>query len=195
MVAMITGAVLNIILAPIFIYVLKLGVSGAATATIISQFVTSLIYLNYILGHKGTIRFNIRQFSPSKAIYKEIFKIGISGFLFQLLTSLSLGLTNSVAGIYGDAAVAAVGVSIRVMTVESYVVFGFMRGFQPVVGYNFGAKLYGRLKEAMDVSLKWSTYFCVAAAALLLIRMTTEKSIARFRNKNIKLEEIISSNK
>lgn len=169
MVAMITGGVLNIILAPVFIYVFKLGVAGAAIATIISQAVTSLIYLSFILEHKGVLRFSIHNFTPNSSDYKEIFKVGIPGFLFQLLTSASMGLINSVAGAYGDMAVAAIGVSIRVMTVGNYVIFGFLRGFQPIVGYNFGAKLYDRLKEAVNTALKWSTAFCVFTAALLFM--------------------------
>lgn len=169
MVAMIVGAVLNVILDPIFIFAFGLGVQGAAIATIISQMVTSLVYLHFILAHKGVLRFSIRKFAPSKQTYLEILKIGIPGFMFQLLVSVSMGLTNVAASAYGDEAVAAMGVSIRIMTVGTYVIFGFMRGFQPIAGYNYGAGLYGRLKEALSLSLKWANIFCVSMGVVVFI--------------------------
>lgn len=169
MVAMATGGILNVILDPILIYTLNMGVSGAAIATVISQAATSCIYLWYLLSRKGVLRFSPRLFSPSKATYVEILKIGIPGFLFQLLTSTSMGLTNTAASAYGDAAVAAMGISIRVLTVGNYVIFGFMRGFQPVAGFSFGAKLYDRLKEAVNTVLKWATWFCGVAALLMFL--------------------------
>lgn len=75
-----------------------------------------------------------------------------------------MGLSNSAVRIYGDSAVAAIGVVTRIMAIGTYVVFGFMKGLQPVAGYNYGAKNYNRLNEAIKVSLKWSTVFCAAAA-------------------------------
>lgn len=167
--AMAAGGILNMILDPIFIYTLGMGVSGAAIATVISQLVTSLIYLNYILKKKGTLLFSIKYFQPAKTTYTEILKIGIPGLMFQLLASSSMALTNTAASIYGDAGVAAMGISIRVMTVGNYVIFGFMRGFQPVAGYNYGAKLFARLKEAIKTVLKWSTVFCVVSSVLLIL--------------------------
>lgn len=169
MTAMIVGGLLNVALDPIFIYTLGFGVQGAAIATVISQAVTSLIYLWYILSRKGVLRFSIRNFSPDKEMYAEILKIGIPGLLFQLLVSVSTALTNTAASNYGDAAVAAMGVVTRILTVGNYVVFGFMRGFQPVAGFNYGAKLYDRLNEAVRTTLKWATWFCSVSAALMLI--------------------------
>lgn len=80
-----------------------------------------------------------------------------------------MGLTNSVASSYGDSAVAAFGIILRIMTLGTYVVFGFMKGYQPVAGYNYGAKNYGRMNEATKVSLKWSAAFCVAVAILFIV--------------------------
>lgn len=169
MTAMIVGGCLNVVLDPIFIYSLNFGVAGAAIATVISQAVTSIIYLWFITGHKGVLRFSIRNFSPDKEMFAEILKIGIPGLMFQLLVSASTALTNSAASNYGDATVAAMGVVIRVLTIGTYVVFGFMRGFQPVAGFNYGAKLYDRLNEAVRTILKWSTWFCSISAILLIV--------------------------
>ena len=169
MLSMLTGAFLNIILDPIFIYVFECGIKGAAIATVLSQFITSLIYLHYILFKKGFLTFSIKNFSFNKKIYLEIFKIGIPTFVFQILTSVSIGLTNTAASVYGDSAVAAMGITTRIMAMGTFVIFGYMKGFQPVAGYNYGAKNYKRLKESVKVSLKWSTLFCVITAVLLML--------------------------
>ncbi len=169
MTAMIVGGGLNIVLDPVFIYTLGYGVQGAAVATVISQAVTSLIYLWYLVGRKGALEFSIRNIAPDRTMYTEILKVGIPGLVFQLLVSASTALTNTAASNYGDAAVAAMGVVIRVLTVGNYVVFGFMRGFQPVAGFSYGAKLYDRLNEAVHTILKWATWFCGISALLMLI--------------------------
>lgn len=169
MVAMIIGGSLNVFLDPVFIYTLGYGVQGAAIATVISQAVTSLIYLWYLFSRRGALRFRIRNIAPDRQMFGEILKIGIPGLVFQLLVSLSNGLTNTVASSYGDSAVAAMGVVTRILTVGNYIVFGFMRGFQPVAGFNYGAKRYDRLNEAVCTVLRWATWFCSVAAALILV--------------------------
>ncbi|HBK68379.1 MAG TPA: MATE family efflux transporter, partial [Firmicutes bacterium] len=110
-----------------------------------------------------------RLFTFSGTIYGEVFKVGVPILVFQILTSAAMGLSNTAASVYGDSAVAAVGVVTRIMTLGTYVVFGYMKGFQPVAGYNYGAKNYDRLNEATKVSLKWATIFCATVALLIII--------------------------
>ena len=167
MTAMLMGAVLNAVLDPIFIYTLGFGIRGAAIATVIAQAITSLMYLIYILGRKGYLHFSIRNFSFNKQIYGEIFKIGVPTLVFQLLSSASMSLTNTAANSYGDSAVAAMGIVTRILAMGTYVIFGYMKGFQPVAGFNYGAKQYDRLMESVRVSLKWATTFCVIAAVVM----------------------------
>ncbi len=169
MLAMLIGGGLNVILDPIFIFPLGFGVRGAAIATVISQAVTSCLYLWFIIGKKGYLLFSPRLFSFSGKIYSEIFKVGVPIFVFQLLSSTTMGLSNTAAKVYGDSAVAAVGVVTRLITLDTYVVFGYMKGFQPVVGYNYGAKNYDRVQEAMKVSLIWATAFCAIMALLMIV--------------------------
>ena len=169
MLAMLIGCGLNVILDPIFIVPLGFGVRGAAIATVISQAVTSCLYLWFILGKKGYLRFSPRLFVFSGKIYGEIFKVGVPIFVFQLLSSAAMGLSNTAAKVYGDSAVAAVGVVTRLITLGTYVVFGYMKGFQPVVGYNYGAKNYDRVREATKVSLIWATVFCAIMALLMIV--------------------------
>ena len=103
MTALLLGAVLNIGLDPVFIYVLNMGVAGAAIATAISQSVSTLVYLIYVLRKKSAFTFRLQEVKPTRQIYGEILKIGIPTLTFQLLTSLSIALVNRAANGYGDA--------------------------------------------------------------------------------------------
>lgn len=161
MCALMTGAVLNVVLDPIFIYRLDLGVAGAAIATAISQVVSTLVYLWYIFSKKSVFSFHIKKCSFSKEIMSEILKIGIPTLIFQLLTSLSISMINNAAKQYGGSALAAMGPLTKIMSMGSLIVFGFLKGFQPIAGFSYGAKKYDRLKEAIKTSILWSTAFCV----------------------------------
>lgn len=161
MCALIAGALLNVILDPVFIYVLGLGVSGAAIATALSQMVSTAVYVCYILRKKSTFDFRIRECCFSKEIVSEILKIGIPTLLFQILTSLSIGMINNAAKEYGGSALAAMGPVTKIMSMGSLIVFGFLKGFQPIAGFSYGAKKFDRLYEAIRTSILWSTIFCV----------------------------------
>ena len=198
MTAMIAGGFLNVVLDPFFIYTLGYGVQGAAIATVISQAVTSLIYLWYLLGGRGALKFRIGNIRPDREMYGEILKIGIPGLVFQLLVSVSTGLTNTAASSYGDAAVAAMGVVIRILTVGNYMVFGFMRGFHPVAGFNYGAGQYDRLDEAVRTILKWATWFCGAAAGLMLafaprliLLFSTDPAVAEIGSRALRINAVL----
>lgn len=169
MFALLTGAALNMMLDPVFIYVLDLGVAGAAIATAISQIVSTAVYLTYIFRKKSVFNFSIKECCYSKEIVSEVLKIGIPTLVFQLLTSLSIALINMQTKVYGDSVIAAMGVVTRVISMGSLMVFGFIKGFQPIAGFSYGAKKYDRLHEAIKISILWSTIFCIifgAGAAL-----------------------------
>lgn len=169
MTAMLTGSITNVILDPVLIYGMKMGIEGAAIATVISLCVNMTLYIGYIVKKKGALRFSVKCIAPSKRIYIEVLKIGIPVLLFQFLASAAMGLTNTAAKPYGDYAVAAMGAVIRIMTVVTYVVFGFLKGFQPFAGYNYGAKQYKRVKKSIRLCMIWSTIFCVIAAIALIV--------------------------
>jgi putative MATE family efflux protein len=168
MVAMLIGGGLNIILDPIFISVLGFGIRGAAIATVISQAATTCLYFWFIFMKKGYLRFSVKLFTFGGKIYGEVLKVGVPILVFQLLTSIALSLTNTAASAYGDSALAAAGVVTRIMTLGTYVVFGYMKGYQPVAGYNYGARNFTRMDEATKVSLKWATVFCLIVAVLMV---------------------------
>ena len=169
MIAMLTGSIANVILDPVMIYGMDLGIEGAAIATVISLCINMALYIGYIAKKKGVLRFSVRNIDPSKTIYAEVLKIGIPVLLFQMLASVAMGSINTAAKPYGDYAVAAMGAVIRIMTVVTYVVFGFLKGFQPFAGYNYGAKKYERLKKSIRLCMIWSTVFCIVAAIVLFI--------------------------
>ena len=173
MCALLTGAVLNIALDPLFIYVFDLGVAGAAIATAISQIVSTCVYLTYIFRKKSVFHFRVKDCTYAKETMSEIFKIGIPTLVFQILTSVSISLINNAAGDYGDSAIAGMGVVTRLISMGSLSVFGFIKGFQPIAGYSYGAKKFDRLREAIKTSILWSTAFCVIFGVILVLFPTS----------------------
>ena len=169
---MISGAVLNVILDPICITSLNMVVRGAAVATLISQIATSAIYVWFFVGGNSYLRIAFSKFKPSVGIYGEILKVGVSMLLLQLLSSLSMSRISAAAGVYGEDAIAAMGIVLRIVTLGVNVVFGYMKGFQPMAGFNYGAKNYSRLNEAIRSCMKWTTIFCVAWTILIFLLAT-----------------------
>lgn len=164
MVGIVTGAVLNIILDPVLIFVCNMGVAGAALATVISQVVSfCLLFMECRKG--GNIRIQLKNFSPSLRLYIELFKGGIPSLCRQGLASIAQVCLNRAAGLYGrdfsDAAIAAMSIVGRITMFANSALIGFGQGFQPVCGTNYGAQKYGRVREAF--------FFCVKYAAIFLI--------------------------
>lgn len=190
MIALLAGAALNIILDPIFIYTLDLGIAGAAIATAISQVISTLVYLVYIFSKKSNFSFRFKECCFSKEIMSEIFKIGIPTLIFQLLTSLSIALISGIAkkNGYGDSIIAGMGDVTRIVSMGSLIVFGFIKGFQPIAGFNYGAKNYKRLREAIKTTALWSTIFCVIFGLILVI--FSKPIISQFTKDDLQLINI-----
>ena len=172
MCALLLGAVLNIGLDPLFIYTLDMGVEGAAIATAISQMVSTLVYLTYVLRKKSVFSFSIKEFSPTRQMVTEILKIGVPTLVFQLLTSLSIALINRASSNYGDSVIAGMGAVTRITSMGTLVVFGFLKGFQPIAGFSYGAKKFDRLREAIKTSIIWSTSFCLVVGLVMAVFST-----------------------
>ncbi|HDK7159588.1 TPA: MATE family efflux transporter [Clostridium botulinum] len=169
MIATCIGGVINIILDPIFMFRFGMGIKGAAVATVISQIVSFVFLLRYYYSKKSYIKLGIKFFKPTFNMFFEILKIGIPIFVTQVLASFALGFMNLGAKPYGDAAVAAMGIVFRVMSIGFYIVFGIGQGFQPVAGYNYGAKNFTRLKEAVKLSIKWSVVSGIVISILFIV--------------------------
>ena len=163
MVGMVLGAVLNIAGDPILIYGFDLGILGAGISTMVSQIVGFCVLL---LGctRGGNLRVRLRQFRPTWADLREIFRGGLPSLCRQGIASVSTVVLNWMAKPYGDAAIAAMGIVSRYYGFVNAAVIGLGQGFQPVCGFNYGAGLYDRVKQAFRFCVKLAAVFlCVLA--------------------------------
>lgn len=162
MVGIVTGAVLNILLDPILIFVCGMGIAGAALATVLSQ-IASFSILFCMSRRGGNIRIEFRNFTPSSYFYREMFKGGFPSLCRQGLASVAHVCLNRSAGIYGgefsDAAIAAMSIVGKITMFANSALIGFGQGFQPVCGMNYGAKKYGRVREAFAFCVKYAAVF------------------------------------
>lgn len=150
MYTMIICAVLNAILAPIFIFGFHWGIQGAAMATNITYFVGTIWVLQHFLQSKSNIKFHTKNFRLEKDIVNSILSIGMSPFSMQLATCLVVILVNTTLIHYGgDMAIGAFGIINSINTLIIMIIIGLNQGMQPIVGFNYGAKLYGRMFKTL----------------------------------------------
>ncbi|ADO83454.1 MATE family efflux transporter [Ilyobacter polytropus] len=168
MIAISLGAVLNVILDPLFMFGFDMGIKGAAISTVLSTSISSIYLLRYYFSGKSFIKITREKFTPKLSLYSEIMKVGGATFARQALASLSLGILNSKAAFYGDSTVAAMGISTRVTSAVLYIVIGYNQGFMPIAAYNYGAEKYDRLKSAIRISLIRLTVFCTFATFIFM---------------------------
>lgn len=197
MIGITTGAVLNIVLDPLFIFVLDMGVAGAALATIISQFVSfCLLIAGTFRG--GNLRLNLRDFSPSLKYYQNIVKGGAPSLFRQGLGSFATVCLNLMAGPYGDAAIAAMSIVTRISQFAASMVIGFGQGFQPVCGFNYGAKLFKRVQEGFWFCVKFCTSVLLVAAVcgwifspnLIGIFLKTDPLVIEYGSQALRLQAL-----
>ncbi|WIF95730.1 MATE family efflux transporter [Caminicella sporogenes] len=170
MFTMIVGTGLNIILDPIFIFVLKLGIKGAALATIISQFVSFLYILKYLYSGKSSIKVKLHHLKPNKEILKEIFSIGSSAFARQTAGSILAIIINNSLKTYGsNAAITIYGIINRFVIFLCMPIFGTVQGMQPIAGFNYGAKKIDRVKEVVKLSIITTTVLASFGALIAQI--------------------------
>ncbi|MBP3884106.1 MAG: MATE family efflux transporter [Olsenella sp.] len=144
-VGMVAGTLANIALDPLFIFALGLGCQGAAIATVLGNGVGMVASLSFYARGKTLLRPALRYVRPTREILGEIFWVGVPATLETLLTSAAYVVNNNLAVSYGELTVAAVGVAQKVLSLGSYIYQGFAAGTQPIMGYNFGARNYGRM--------------------------------------------------
>ena len=169
MIGLTTGGILNIILDPIFIYALDLGISGAAIATLCSQSISFLILLTCFLKHKTVCHINIKLYSLKKEVLPKIVTTGFPSLSRQGLASISSILLNTAAGAYGDAAIAGMTITTKIVMFIASIMIGVGQGFSPVSGYNFGAKRYDRVKQAYTFTLTAGFILMGSLATIIFI--------------------------
>lgn len=172
-IAVITGAVLNVVLDPIFMFDwgLGLGVGGASLATTVSQFVTFAILIGFYASGRSIIKIHPRYFKPNWKLIKTVTLIGIPTAVIQICLAVATSLTNMAAKPMADAdlIIAAYGVVQRLVLIGCYVIMGFMQGYQPVASYAFGAKNEDRFHACVQFALKASLLLTVIVAALYIV--------------------------
>ena len=160
-----SGVLLNLVLAPLLILYFSLGITGAAVATLISQ--TFGCCMLFLMSRRGqNIKIRLKDFTPSKAFIKEIIFGGTPSLSRQGLGSISTILLNVAAGAYGDAAIAGMSIVTRISFFTYAVVIGLGQGFQPLCGFCYGAKLYRRVRDAFYFCIKCGTVFLSVCAII-----------------------------
>lgn len=172
-IAVITGALLNVILDPVFMFDwgLNMGVAGASLATTISQFVTFFILTWFYLSGRSVIKIKVKAFRLNWDFIKTVALIGIPTAVIQICLSVAASLTNIAAAALpqSDEIIAAYGVVQRLILIGCYVIMGFMQGYQPVASYAFGAKNEERFHQSVRFALKGSLLLTVLVAAVYII--------------------------
>lgn len=164
MVGIFTGAVLNVVLDPIFIFTLGMGTGGAALATSLSQFISFCLLVGGTF-HGSNLRLSFRSFRPTVSRYVKVITTGLPSFWRQTLVSVATVMLNVAGREFGggDVAVAAMSIVSRITMLAGSVLVGLGQGYQPVCGFNYGAGLYGRVREA------FLFFFKVAAVVALIL--------------------------
>ena len=164
MFSMLIGTILNIFLDYIFIFPLKMGIRGAALATILSQLVTVIYILFYIYGGRSTLKVKLHHLKPDWKIIYEIVAVGFPSFARQVAGSITaIILNNSLIFYGGEMALAVFGVVNRVIMFLFMPLFGIVQGMQPIAGYNYGAKKIDRVKEVLKLSIIATTIFATVS--------------------------------
>ena len=163
MMTVLMGAVCNIVLDPIFIFVFDMGVAGAAIATVISQTVSAVWVLLFLKGKKNLVRVRMKNLRLNGRVSSRIMSLGFSGFIMNITEAAISAVFNASLSLFGgDIYVTVMTVATSVNQIIMMPMTGFAQGAQPVTGYNFGAREYGRVKECFWFLVK----FCVAYAVI-----------------------------
>ena len=186
--SMVIGAVLNIFLDPIFIFVLKMGVGGAAIATVISQLVTFILNIIYLKKFKS-IKIEKEDFKLNISKVKNISLLGISSFITQISIVLVIAVENNLLVKYGTTSkygaeipITVLGIVMKINQILNSIVIGIAAGAQPIIGYNYGAGKYDRVKQTLKTVLFLN--IIIGIVALLLFQTIPDKLIAIFGSGN-----------
>ncbi|MBE6037273.1 MAG: MATE family efflux transporter [Clostridiales bacterium] len=188
MIGMGFGGILNCILDPIFIFGLDLGVVGASMATAISKVVSFVILLWPYISGRSMLKISLRECKPDADIVKQVVSVGSSSLFRNGLAVVSAILLNNLAGAISDSCLAGIGVTTRVMMFPFGIILGFGTGFQPVAGFNWGAKNYKRVRESFRFSA-WTSLIGGGIMALL-IAIFAESLITLFAETDPEMQAI-----
>ncbi len=185
MMVMVVGTGLNLILDPIFIFGFGLGIRGAAIATVISQISSATLAISFLVRKKSILPLKRRSFKISFPILRETSVLGMSTFVRQTGTSAMAMSVNNMLGLYGNGmSIAAYGMISKLMVFFLMPIFGIVQGFQPIAGYNYGAKQFDRVKKVLYLGMavatvmgSFATIVVEAFPRLLLSMFTSDQSL------------------
>jgi putative MATE family efflux protein len=186
---MLIGAICNIILDFIFIYVLGFGIRGAAVATVISQLVNMVWVLYYFLRGNSILKIKRENMVLKKDVIMSIFTIGMAPFAMQLAASVVNIIFNRSLGIYGgDLAIGAMGIINGIVTIVLMPIFGINQGSQPIIGFNYGAKQYMRVKETLKLAVIAASF--IAITGTLSAHIFPHALVSLFNKADVNLTNI-----
>lgn len=187
MLTMFLGAGTNMVLDPIFIYGFRMGMTGAALATIISQFISFSWVIHYFFSKQCRVKLELQYLRLKQKIALKIISLGMPGFLMQLSNSLlNIILNRTLISYGGDVAISGMGIINSLQTLILMPVIGIRQGAQPIIGFNYGAKKYNRVKETVKYAVLAGTVFiCVA---YLIIMAFPEMMIRLFNQEQALLD-------
>ncbi len=184
MVSTLIGAILNIILDPIFIFVFKMGIKGAAWATILGQFVSFIVSFIYFFRSK-TFKLSLDSFKINFSIFGNVIKLGVSTFITQmsivvisLICNIMLAKYGAISKYGSDIPIAVIGICMKVFTIVINIVVGIILGAQPILGYNFGAKKYNRVRKTFKIVMLLT--FLVGIVSTIIFEVFPELVIKLF---------------
>ena len=167
MIGMGFGGILNCILDPIFIFGLDLGVTGASVATAISKLVSFAILIYPYITHRSLLRISLKSFRWDKGIFYQVASVGSASMFRSGLAVVAATVLNNIAGGISDSVLAGIGVSTKIMMFPFSIILGFCSGFQPVAGFNWGAKRYDRVLKCYRFSA-WTAVIGAVVMGLIL---------------------------
>lgn len=170
MLTVLIGAVCNIVLDPVFIFVFGMGVSGAAIATVISQLVSAIWVVAFLLGKRNTIRLHRKDLRLQKDVTEKIVGLGVSAFIMNITeAAISAVFNASLSRFGGDIYVTVMTVATSVSQLVFMPLSGFSQGAQPVTGYNYGAREYGRVKQCFWFLVKACSVYSIIMWLILML--------------------------
>ncbi|SKA96645.1 putative efflux protein, MATE family [Caloramator quimbayensis] len=196
MFTMLIGAVTNTILDPVFIFVFHMGIKGAAIATIISQALSAVWVLSYFFSKRSMLKIHRKNLRLKKNIILSIFSIGMSPFSMQLAASVvTIILNRSLVKYGGDIAVAAMGIINSISMLILMPIFGINQGAQPIIGYNYGAQKYDRVKHTLKLAILAATTICTIGfvavqlfpVAIISIFNRTDKELIKIGSNGLRI--------
>ncbi len=184
MTSMVSGAILNTMLDPIFIFVFKMGVEGAAIATVISQILTFIINICYIKKFKS-VTLNKESFKIKASVARKVAMLGISSFITQMSIVVVMAFENNLLGKYGgqskfgsEIPITVLGIVMKISQILNSIIIGIAAGAQPIIGYNYGAGKYDRVKKTLKTVLGLSVI--ISTIAFILFQTIPDKLISIF---------------